>query len=75
MKNHIRLLEGNTLMTLYATHRFSVGQLVSCPGKFPSTCKVIAQIAGRDGPEYEIASSDGRLHKVVAERELTYRTA
>jgi hypothetical protein len=61
-------------MTLYATHRFSVGLWVSCPSKALSSCKVLAQITGRDGPEYEIASFDGHLRKVVAESELTYRT-
>ena len=60
-------------MTLYASHRFSVGQRVSCAGKGPRAYTVLAQFAGRDGPEYEIASSHGRLRQVVAERELTYR--
>jgi hypothetical protein len=60
-------------MTLYASHRFSVGQRVSCLGKSPRSYMVTGQLAGRDGPEYEITSSDGRLRQVVAERELTYR--
>jgi hypothetical protein len=59
-------------LTIHATHRFSVEQQVTCLGKFPSTCKVIAQITGPDGAEYEIELSDG-IHTVVAERELTYR--
>ena len=62
-------------MTAYSTHRFSVGLRVLLPRQLHQSCKVIAQITRRDGPEYRIALYDGHLrHKVGAERELTYRT-
>ncbi len=59
-------------MTIYATHRFSVGQEVTRFGETPISCQVIAQIAGSNGPEYRIRF--GTSEAVVAERELTYRT-
>ena len=59
-------------MTLYATHRFNVGQLVSCPANAPTGCTVLTQIAGRDGPAYEVVFEGGARRKVVQEGELTY---
>ena len=59
-------------MTEYATHRFSVGQPVACPGTSPGPCTVTAQVAGSDGPEYRVRFLDSGLEAVVAERELTY---
>ena len=60
-------------MTRFATHRFSVGQPVSCAGKSTGSCKVEAQTSGQSGAEYSITCSDGRTHKGVPEREVTYR--
>ncbi len=57
-------------MTLHATHRFSVGQLVLWPGNHPAACKVTSQIAG---PAYEVEFLEGGQRKVVPEGELTYR--
>lgn len=54
-------------MTLYATHRFNVGQQVIRSGE---TCEVLAQIDGPKGPEYRVRS--GTSETVVGERELTY---
>jgi hypothetical protein len=56
-------------MTIYATHRFDVGQRVIRSG---ATCEVIAQIDGPKGPEYRVRS--GTSETVVGERELTYET-
>jgi hypothetical protein len=56
-------------MTVFATHRFSVGQQVM---RSRETCEVIAQIDGSKGPEYRIRS--GNSETVVGERELTYQT-
>jgi hypothetical protein len=57
-------------MTFHATHRFNVGQLVSCPGNDPAACKVTSQIAG---PAYEVEFVEGGQRKVVPEGELIYR--
>jgi hypothetical protein len=57
-------------MTLYATHRFNVGQRVIRSGE---RCEIIAQIDGSKGPEYKVRS--GSSETVVGERELTYETA
>lgn len=57
-------------MTVYATHRFSVGQQVM---RSEETFEVIAQIDGSTGPEYRIRS--GSSEAVVGERELAYETA
>ena len=62
-------------MTEYATHRFSVGQHVAGSGNSPGAYKVIALIAGRDGPEYQIRSLEGGRQAVVPERGLTYARA
>jgi len=63
-------------MTQYATHRFGVGQQVVRRGTNPDTCEVIALLAGRNGPEYRVASRDDRSQAaVVAETELTYAPA
>jgi hypothetical protein len=59
-------------MTDYATHRFSVGQEVTHSGQDTTFGRVVAQLAGADGPEYRV--SFGRAEIVVRERELTYRT-
>jgi hypothetical protein len=56
-------------MTIYATHRFNVGQRVIRSGEI---CEVIAQIDGPKGPEYRVRS--GTSEAVVGERELTYET-
>ena len=61
-------------MTLYATHRFSVGQQVACPGRDTTQYLVTGQIKGPGGPRYRIRSSDGS-RGVVAERELAYAPA
>ena len=53
-------------MTVYATHRFSVGQQVMRSGE---TFEVIAQINGSNGPEYRVRSVNSEA--VVGERELT----
>jgi hypothetical protein len=53
-------------MTIYATHRFNVGQQVTRSGE---TCEVIAQIDGPKGSEYRVRS--GPSETVVGERELT----
>jgi hypothetical protein len=57
-------------MTVYATHRFSVGQRVA---RLPETsaCEVLALVDGPQGPEYRIKSHQGP-ETVVAERDLTY---
>jgi len=62
-------------MTEYATHRFSVGQPVACPGASPGPCTVTAQVAGSDGPEYRVSFLDSGLEAVMAERELIYSRA
>ena len=54
-------------MTVYATHRFSVGQRVM---RASEACEVIARLKGPHGPEYRVRS--GRSETVVGERELTY---
>jgi hypothetical protein len=59
-------------MTDYATHRFSVGQQVTQTSEPPTFGRVVAQLAGADGPEYRV--SFGRAEIIVRERELTYRT-
>src|SRR4051812_5559036 len=56
-------------MTQFSTHRFSVGQLVSCPGNDPPGGMVRSQIAG---PAYEVEFALGGERKVVQEGELTY---
>jgi len=56
-------------MTVYATHRFSVGQQVMRSDK---AFEVMAQIDGPNGPEYRLRS--GTSETVASERELTYRT-
>ena len=56
-------------MTVYATHRFNVGQQVMRLGE---TCEIIAQIDGSNGPEYKVRF--GSSETVVGERELTYET-
>ena len=59
-------------MTRFATHRFSVGQPVSCPGKAAGSFKITAQTSGQSGAEYSISCSDGSTHKGVPEREIAY---
>ena len=59
-------------MTDYATHRFSVGQEDRHSGQDPTFGRVVAQLAGVDGPEYRV--SFGPAEIIVRERELTYRT-
>ena len=56
-------------MTRFSTHRFSVGQLVSCPGNNPPACMVKSQVAG---PAYEVEFALGGERKLVQENELTY---
>lgn len=59
-------------MTDYATHRFSVGQQVTHSGEPPTFGRIVAQLAGADGPEYRVRF--GRSEIVVHERKLTYGT-
>ncbi len=56
-------------MTIFATHRFSVGQQVM---RAEEAFEVVAQIDGPNGPEYRLRS--GTSETVVGERELTYQT-
>ena len=51
-------------MTLYATHRFSVGQRVVRFAETSTPCEVLDLIDGSDGPEYRI-KSDGHPESVV----------
>ena len=61
-------------MTVYATHRFSIGQPVTHSADPLRSCEVVAQIGGADAPEYRIRSLDGSFETEVSERELTYTT-
>ncbi len=56
-------------MTVYATHRFSVGQQVM---RLDEAFEVMAQIDGPNGPEYRLKSRTSET--VASERELTYPT-
>jgi hypothetical protein len=62
-------------MTVYATHRFSIGQPVTHFAASLTSCEVIAQIGGAEAPEHRIRSFDGSFEAQVSERELTYTTA
>ena len=62
-------------MTVYVTHRFSVGQPVTHSAHPLIFCEVIAQIGGADRPEYRIRSFDGGFETQAPERELAYTTA
>jgi hypothetical protein len=57
-------------MTVYATHRFSVGQRVTRLAEASTSCEVLA-LVGADGPEYRIKPERG-AETVVAERDLSY---
>lgn len=58
-------------MTVFATHRFSVGQRVARLAETSATCEVLALVDGAQGPAYRIKSDRGP-EAVVAERDLTY---
>lgn len=58
-------------MTLYATHRFSVGQRVVRFAETSTPWEVLDLINGSDGAEYRI-KSDRHPERVVGERDLTY---
>jgi len=60
-------------MTMHATHRFSVGQLVCFAGDRPHACTVATLVGGRDAPAYEVVFAGGH-REVVGERDLTYQT-
>ena len=61
-------------MTVYATHRFSIGQPVTHIADSLTSCEVIAQLGGAEAPEYRVRSFDGSFEAQVPERELTYTT-
>ena len=61
-------------MTVYATHRFSIGQPVTHSADPLRSCEVVAQIGGADAPENRIRSLDGSFEAEVPERELIYTT-
>lgn len=58
-------------MTIFATHRFSVGQQVVRFAEPSTVCDVLTLVDGADGPEYRI-KSDRHPEAVVPERDLTY---
>lgn len=58
-------------MTVFATHRFSVGQRVARLAEISAICEVLALLDGAQGPEYRIKSDQGS-ETVVAESDLTY---
>ena len=58
-------------MTVFASHRFSVGQRVAQLGEISASCEVLALVDSAEGLKYRIKSDRGP-EAILAERDLTY---